>query len=271
MIKRLRNIGSVVFLVLFTLNCGTKENSQKASNSSGFDPSKSDAKAIEVVDEMLVALGGRENWEKALYLSFRWLVEKEGKVVADYRHDWDRYSNRYRVEGSNREGKHYVVLFNTQSKEGQVYVEGVELPADSANSWIEKAYGRFINDCYWLFMPYKLKDPGVILNHEGEREIEEIKYDVVKVTFENVGLTPNDTYWAFINKSTRLMDKWEYVLQDREPPPTSAWWKDWQTLGGIKLAMDRKFEERPLRIYFKDVKVSSMVDEGVFKLTSKTF
>lgn len=66
---------------------------------------------------------------------------------------------------------------------------------------------------------------------------------------------------------TRLMDKWEYVLEAREPPPTVAWWKDWQTFGGIKLALHREFEGRPVRIYFKDVKVSAIVDENIFGTT----
>lgn len=68
-----------------------------------------------MIEDMWVALGGKENWEKARYLSFRWIVEGEGNVVADYRHDWDRYTNHCCVEGTTRDGKHLVVLFNTKS------------------------------------------------------------------------------------------------------------------------------------------------------------
>ena len=31
-----------------------------------------------------------------------------------------------------------------------------------------EAYGTWVNDTYWLLMPYKMKDPGVMLAHDGE-------------------------------------------------------------------------------------------------------
>lgn len=270
MLNKIKQLIISGILLILSLQCGSQDSPEPAAENS-FDPSKSDAQAIEVVDQMWQALGGKDNWHKARYLSFHWIVEREGNVLADYRHDWDRYTNRYRVEGTNREDHHFVVLFNTQTKEGSAYVDGNSIEPDSAKFWIDLAYRRFINDSYWLIMPYKLNDPGVILNYEGEREIDGNNYDVVKVTFENVGLTPKDTYWAFIDKSTHLMHKWEYVLQDQEPPPTVTRWEDWQTFGGIKLALNKEFESRPIRIYFKDVVVSPTVDEAVFQTTSKTF
>ena len=212
-----------------------KTETFKIAEPVGFDASKSDTKAIAVVDELWDAMGGRENWQKARYLGYRWVVARNDTDVADYRHDWDRLTNRYRVEGTNRDDQHMVVLFNTNTKEGDVYLDGSKVSVDSTRAdMLKRAYGRFINDSYWLIMPYKLKDPGVILNYEGIKEIDGDKYDVVKVTFENVGLTPKDTYWAYIDSETRLMHKWEYVLQGREPPATVCWWKDWQTVGGIK-------------------------------------
>ncbi|MFQ5709559.1 MAG: DUF6503 family protein [bacterium] len=261
---------ALAVLALFAMSCGSREN-RKTASTDGFDASKSDPKAIQIVDAMFDAMGGPEAWQKARYLSYHWILEKDGHVLRDFRHDWDRNTNQYRVEGTSRKGAHFVVLFNTQTKEGKAYVEGVEVPSDSLTKWIDQAYGRFINDSYWLLMPYKLKDPGVVLNYDGEKEIDGSLYDVVKVTFENVGLTPKDTYWAFIDKKTRLMKKWEYVLQGQQPPATSAWWKDWQTFGGIKLAMGREFDDRPFRIYFKEIKVSATPSAEIFALTANTF
>jgi hypothetical protein len=262
-----KKIFAALLLLLLTFPAQGQENRT-------FDPSKSDPQALRIVDELWQALGGKAAWEQARYFSFHWIVEREGKPVADYRHDWDRYTGRYRVEGANREGKHFVALFNVNTREGEVYLEGEKLPTDSTKiKFLENAYARFINDSYWLIMPYKLNDPGVILNYDGEKELAEQKYDVVKVTFENVGLTPKDTYWAYISKTDRLMHRWEYVLQGQEPgtAPQPSWWRDWQTVGGIKLAMSKEFESRPARIYFKDVKVSPTVDEAVFEMTGKTF
>lgn len=262
----------IVFAILsiFFLNAHAQQNLQSSERT--FDPSGSDPEALKVVDEMWLALGGKEAWAKNRYLSFRWLVGREDNVVANYRHDWDRHTARYRVEGTNREGQHFVVLFHTETKDGEVYIDGAKVEVDSTRQkMLENAYGRYINDSYWLIMPYKLQDPGVILNYEGEKEIAGEQYDVVKVTFDNVGLTPGDTYWTFIGKQDRLMHKWEYVLQGQQPPPTVAWWKKWQTFNGNQLALDRQFENRPVRIYFEDVILSPDVPEGIFESTNKTF
>lgn len=264
------------FLILFSLlavSPGCKKSADTQNqNAAGQESIKSDAKALAVVDEMWQALGGKQNWQNTRYLSFHWKAERDGNLVAHYRHDWDRHTNRYRVEGTDRQGRHFVALFDTKTKLGDVYLKGSKMPEDSTKiQMLERAYQRFINDSYWLIMPYKLNDPGVILKYGGERQVAEKTYDVIEITFENVGLTPGDTYWAFIDKADRLMHKWEYVLQNRQPPPTVVWWQDWQSFDGIKLALNRKIENRPARIYFEDVKVSTLVDEAVFQMTTKTF
>ncbi len=252
--------------------------SQKGSDDSpatpAFDPSKSDPQAIQVVEQMWQALGGKTTWQKARYISFHWIVERDGHTLADYRHDWDRYTNRYRLEGIIRGGQHLVALLNLDTKDGEVYLNGQKVTTDSTlNKTLGFAYARFINDSYWLLMPYKLNDPGVILKYQGEDETEGRKSDVVQVTFEHVGLTPEDTYWAYIDKEDHLMHRWAYVLQDqpRDAEPTVAWWEDWQPFGGIKLATNRRFVNRPLRIYFDNVKVASEVDDDVFSMTEQTF
>ncbi|MFQ5752000.1 MAG: DUF6503 family protein, partial [bacterium] len=199
------NLIVALCLVVFSSHCGHQQAPREAAKKN-FDPTQSDPQAIQVVNEMWQALGGKENWQQARYLSYHWMAEREGNIVANYRHDWDRDTNRYRVEGTNRAGQHFVVLFNTQTKAGEVYLNGNKVQEDSTKEkMLDSAYGRFINDSYWFLMPYKLNDPGVILTYEGEKAINESKYDVVKVTFENVGLTPEDTYWAFIDKTDHLM------------------------------------------------------------------
>jgi len=272
MLNKLFLMISSILILTISLYCVQEQSSFPAEN--GFDRSKSDPKALQVVDEMWESLGGKDNWQKIRFLSYHWIVEVNGEIRSDYRHDWDRYTNDYRVEGTSRDGQHFVAIFNTQTKAGDVFVDGTRVIEDSTKSkWIERAYGRYINDSYWLIMPYKLNDPGVVLNYEGEKEVDSQVYDVVRVTFEGVGLTPEDTYWAYIGKTDRLMHKWEYLLQDQEAgtEPSGSWWKEWQTFGNIKLAMSKEFEGRPVRIYFEDLIASAKADREIFQLTSKTF
>ena len=65
-------------------------------------------------------LGGQENWDRARYLRFDFVVKREGKIVSTVKHLWDRYTGRYRLEGKTREKGDYVVLFeDINAKQGQ--------------------------------------------------------------------------------------------------------------------------------------------------------
>jgi hypothetical protein len=44
-------------------------------------------------------------------------------------------------------------------------------------------------------MPYKLRDPGVILTYDGLRP--ERQRWTVRLSFDGVGLTPKDKYWVY--------------------------------------------------------------------------
>ncbi len=260
-----------VLFSIFIIGCVQPE--QEAQQDGESSAGSSDEKAVVIVDRMQQAMG-LTAWRQARFVSFRWVVERDGKDVADYRHDWDRVQNNYRVEGTNRDGKHWVGIFNTVSKEGDVYLDGTQVTDDSTRTkMLEDAYGRYINDAYWLIMPFKLKDPGVVLAYDGEQELDGNNYDVVRVTFEQVGLTPGDTYWAFIDQQGHLMKKWEYFLEGWEEgrARTGAMWQDWQDFGGVKLALNKAFVGSTTRIYFKEVKVSSNVGDTILQETGRTF
>ena len=43
----------------------------------------------------------------------------------------------------------------------------------SVQEYLELGHRTWINDSYWMFMPYKLLDPGVTLAYAGERALED--------------------------------------------------------------------------------------------------
>ena len=50
------------------------------------------------------------------------------------------------------------------TRDGRAWLKGKELAGDEAKKHLEQAYAAWVNDTYWLLMPYKLKDPGVTLD-----------------------------------------------------------------------------------------------------------
>jgi hypothetical protein len=235
----------------------------------------SELQALVVVEGMMDAMGGPAAWEKMRYLRFDWVVERGGNRVAHVRHLWDRWEGRYRVEWETREKHKVVALFNVNTREGQATVDGRRVEGEELKKNLDAAYGRFINDGYWLLMPWKLKDPGVKLEYAGPTELEGKKYDLVHVSFEQVGLTPGDHYWAYINRETHLMDRWAYFLEgmvkDKGEPvleKATVWdWRRWEDAGGIKLAREKVMvgPDANAKIHFPVLKVMPGVDADVFE------
>jgi len=230
-------------------------------------PQASDAKALELADATLKAMGGSEGWDTARFFRFDFAVEEGGKVRGSYRHWWDRKTGRYRLEGKNKEGKPFIVLFNVNDRKGKAWLEGKLADTEQTAKLLEYGYDRFINDTYWILMPYKMKDPGVHLQWEEPRsDPSGKKWMVVHLSFDKgVGLTPGDQYWAFIDPDTHLMGRWEYVLEG-EKPPAEAWtWEGWRRFGPILLSPDKKGAGKDTMIRFPNLSVSETVDESVFR------
>ena len=226
-----------------------------------------DPAAVAVARRTLDAMGGEQAFAKLRTLKFDFVVERSGAEVARVHHVWDRWDGRYRVEGLNRDGKIALTIFNVQKPgEGRSWLDGKELAGTDLRRALERAYGRFINDTYWLLMPAKMQDPGVNLASEGEAEKDGKAYDVVRLTFgEGVGLTPMDTYWAYVSKESGLMERWEFVLTGQEAKDREAFtWTDWQTVGGVRLAMAKTALAEPTVIRFDHVSGSAAADDSAF-------
>ncbi|MEO1084260.1 MAG: hypothetical protein AAFY88_08460 [Acidobacteriota bacterium] len=198
---------------------------------------KRDEKAVKIAERSLEAMGGAEAWAATRYVRFDFFGFRL--------HHWDRHTGRHRLEGKNREGQEYVVVHNINDGgkgEGSVWLDGAALEGDDRAQWLGNAYGAWINDVYWLVMPYKLLDPGVHLTYDGSEELDGTTYDKLKLTFEGVGLTPGDTYWAYIDRETGLMGRWAYHLESfKEDQEATAWrWAEWQTYGDVKLSSKRE-------------------------------
>ena len=226
-----------------------------------------DPAAVAVAARTLEAMGGPKAFAALRTLEFDFVVERDGKEVARYHHVWDRWDGRYRLEGVNREGKHVLSLFNVRNRDhGQSWLDGVALGGEDLKKALDRAYGRFINDTYWLLMPAKMQDPGVNLASEGEAVKDGKTYDVVRLTFaEGIGLTPQDTYWAYVSKESGLMERWEMVLTGQEAKDRSAYlWTDWQAVGGVRLALTKTAAGGSTVIRFDHVSGSASADDASF-------
>lgn len=166
------------------------------------------------------AMGGPAVWEHVPAVRFDFAAQAEGEPPPTNRrrHLWNRTTGDYRLE-SVRGDSVYVVLFNTQTRAGQVFASAsradtaamVPVAEAQRQGWLDRAYRAFINDTYWLLQPTKLFDPGVARALEPDSAAN--GQTVVRLSFEGVGLTPGDRYWLYFAPGSALPAAWRFHLQ----------------------------------------------------------
>lgn len=200
----------------------------------GFDIYGSDPEAIALADATMEAMGGRANWDATRYLSWNFFGARQ--------HHWDRHTGDVRIAFGDRDGNDWIVLMNLHSREGRVQKNGTRVDDGLRDEMLESGYGMWVNDSYWLIMPYKLKDSGVTLTYVGEGTLESDgrAADIVQLTFKNVGVTPQNKYHVWIARDTSLVEQWAFFrTADEAAPIFTTPWADWRKHGNVMLSGDR--------------------------------
>jgi hypothetical protein len=178
-----------------------------------------------------------------------------------------KFTGNHRLEGQNQQGQKFVVLHNINTHEGSAYLDGQPVPADQLKQYLDGAFAAWTNDTYWLLVPYKLQDPGVNLTYSGSEEVDGVRYEKLQLTFgQNVGLTPGDRYWVYINPQSGLIERWGYVLQNQDPnsQPTQWLWQGWQRYGNIMLAPTRLQVGGEGKLEFSNIVVTNNLVDTVY-------
>lgn len=194
----------------------------------GFDLAGSDARAIEVADRVMAAMGGRRRWDRTRVIAWNFLGRR--------RLMWDKHGNAVRIE--YLEGPALDVALHLDTLAGRAWRDGIEL-TDAAElaSLLDAARAHWINDSYWLVMPYKLKDSGVTLKHMGERSQSGREFDLLELTFRDVGVTPQNRYEVWVSRDRALVERWSWFENAADPQPRFTLpWDDWRSYGGILLS-----------------------------------
>lgn len=216
----------------------------------GFNLAESDPLAMKVADDVMHAMGGRDNWNMTRYLYWNFF---DSRVLL-----WDKYTGDVRIDFLKQDLK---VIMNIRSMEGKVQKNGKELiQADSVSKYLERGKSIWINDSYWLVMPFKLKDSGVTLKYLREdTTLVGQPSDVLQLTFHEVGDTPDNKYEVWIDRETKLVNQWAYFPSFADTLARFTLpWGNYQQMGNILLSDDRG--DRDL----KNVQVLVNLPEGIF-------
>ncbi|MCK6551499.1 hypothetical protein L6R52_37025 [Myxococcota bacterium] len=209
---------------------------------------------------------GGQRWPEVAQLDFTFVVTDGAETKASVRHRWDLRKNRDRVTWKDKTGVVRDVVVDLATKEGEALVDGKKAEGATRTEALEKAYARWVNDSYWLLLPLKTFDPGVTRTLEAPRDHGGKTYDVVRLEFASVGLTPGDRYWLFFDRDTGRIARWEMVLQGDQPPPKGNSWTDYRAVGPLVLAHDHVTDDGQRHIRFDATAAHEAVDEAAFRL-----
>jgi len=243
----------------FVLASGPPTSRPATRPAAVFDVQGSDPRAVEIADQVMARLGGRQAWDQTRYITWRF----DGRR----RHLWDKHTGRLRLERRGpSSGKDYVILLDLDTGDGRAWREGepVQEP-DGLDNLLKASLSSWINDAYWLVMPYKLKDPGVTLRDLGEgRTADGRAADVLELTFAGVGDTPQNKYHVWVLRDSGLVGQWAFfsTAGDTEPAFVCPW-SDWKRFGRIMLSGDRG-EVQGRRFELTEIGVFDELPESLF-------
>ncbi len=241
---------AICVLVATVISCNISQE-QVDSNpaASSFNLEDSDEKAIALADEVMAASGGRQNWDAAKYFSWNFNGGRK--------HYWNKETGDIRIE-SLRDSTIY--LMNVNSIAGKVKIKDQEIRnRDTLAMHLIKGKSIWINDSYWLVMPFKMKDDGVTLKYLAEKPTSDGRVaDVVEMTFENVGDTPKNKYHIFIDKESKLVTEWSFFREASQDTANFTMpWKGYEQYGNLLLSGDRG------RLQLTEISVDAEWPEGI--------
>jgi len=244
LISKLLPIVVLAFMACNTVKPETKEPLVIYPEQEGFLKDQSDSVAISIADSIMLAQGGIANWDSVQYVSFNFFGARK--------HFWDKYTGDIRIEGQRDD---LLILMNIHSKEGRVFIHGVEqTSADSLTKFLEVGEAMWVNDTYWLTMPYKLKDSGTRLNYLGETKTDSVDYALLQLSYDSVGITPENRYVLYVDKKDWLVKHWDYFAQATDSlPALSTPWVGYESYEGCFISADKGFRKLSEIQFYKDI------------------
>ncbi|TDT45017.1 hypothetical protein CLV90_2098 [Maribacter spongiicola] len=142
----------------------------------------------------------------------------------------------------------------------------IEQGYDGKEFWL-KHNGEILNDSialkrvafnrptnfYWFTMFQKLMDKGISYEYLGEKTLNEIPYEIVKVSFNFGDSKPTDIYQLYINKNTSLVDQFLFTVADfgaMETPNLMS--LEYEDVDGMLFPTKRKYKKSTWEAAFSD-------------------
>ena len=118
----------------------------------------------------------------------------------------------------------------------------------------------FINDKYWLLVPFQLVwDSTATISEpkKAEAPISKTQMDMITILYSSEGgYTPGDAYDIYYGKDY-LIKEWSFRKGNSTEPQLSNTFENYQDFNGIKIAIDHKKDNGKWNLNFGNVNVKT--------------
>ncbi|MCA0133020.1 hypothetical protein [Winogradskyella alexanderae] len=219
-----------ILLVCLTLLVSCKSNKENQSTSENPDEL--------TVAQKIANAHGIDNWDRVSEIKFTFKVDRDS------------------IKGQGRswvwKPKHNEVTMTV----GDAVVNYKRHEMDSTHISTDRA---FINDKFWLLVPFQLVwDETAIISESVKKEspIKKELLDMITITYPNEGgYTPGDAYDIFYDENY-LIKEWIFRKGNSETPSLTTTFENYQDFNGIKIAKDHKQEGGMWNINFADLTIT---------------
>lgn len=246
---------SLIITAIVLVSCAVNQPEEEVADiypaAAGFNLAGSDSTAIAIADSVMIAMGGTNAYDNIHYLKWNFFGARD--LV------WDKYSGNVRIDFPRDSS---VYLINVLQDSGRVWRKGVEITEpDSLKKLVAQGKSIWINDSYWLVMPFKLKDSGVTLKYaRADTTLKGVDAHVLALTFNAVGDTPDNKYEVFVDKRDNLIKQWSYFRKYDQDSASAVWpWDNYKAYQGVLLSADRSDNRGP-----RDLVVYDSLPQSVF-------
>lgn len=256
--RNILSIWTAAALALMAAGCAGRPDASEEARDPG-------SRAEQLIDHWIEAAGGMEAWEHVRNARFAvvtvWFDSTEAEVRRRPRFvTIKKDPQRARIERDEAEG-HYVQAYDGET--AWATLDGRRLPADHrATAEVRYVTGDVL---YWFGLPYKLRDPGVNLDHIPE---DSIGYEGVRVTFgEGVGLHPGDRYFYYFDEGSPFPVQVHYIEEGGTTVDRTVW-SDYRKAAPLTYVGTRTYVDeqgrRTKQLLMRDVVINPGVSDTTF-------
>ncbi|APY07880.1 hypothetical protein BWZ20_06005 [Winogradskyella sp. J14-2] len=200
-------------------------------------PNKTKEAELRIVEKIANA-HGYENWVNVEKVAFTFKVDRDT------------------IKGSGRSWVWFPKNDSVYMKAGTQEVRYSRKNLDSVAANVDKA---FINDKFWLLVPFQLVwDTSATISEpkKVESPINKEQLEMITITYpDEGGYTPGDAYDIYFDEDY-LIREWTYRQGNSPEPSLSNTFENYQDFNGIKIAIDHKKDNGNWNLNFTDVSIT---------------